>query len=101
MTHILANFGALETGASQLRTGANEMQLTEQTQLSQVMGSVDYWSDIAGGDGELGSVSQQWRTRSDAACTEATQRSGAIDIANGEYQGCQQQVVGIIRNFGG
>ena len=100
MTHILANFGAMETGAGQLRSGASELQATEQTQISQIMGSADYWSDIAGGEGELGSVGQQWRARSDAAHTEATQRSGAIDTCTADYQSGLQQACSIISQFG-
>jgi hypothetical protein len=100
MTHILANFGAMETGATQLRSGAAELQATEQTQMSQLMGSVDYWSDIAGGNGELGATGQMWRARSDASHTEATQRSSAIDTSNADYQSGLQQAVSIISQFG-
>ncbi|MGW6282662.1 hypothetical protein [Kribbella sp. NPDC055071] len=101
MTYIKAEFNAMNMGASQLKSGATELQATEEMQMRQIIGSADYWSDVAGGEGSLGATGQQWRMRSDASHTEATQRGTAVDASQQEYAGGLQQVVGIISQFNG
>jgi hypothetical protein len=98
MTHIMANFGGIESGAQVQRQGATTLRQSGDETQSRFVSSGDYWSD--GANLEQVATGQQWWTTNDASAEEADRRGGAMNTASADYQGCLQQSIGIVSRLG-
>jgi len=98
MTHILANFGAIDSGAQVHQSGAAALRDSGDMNLTRFRGSADYWSDIAQSDG-LNVTGQQWYQTNDGSVTVANDQANKMRVVNSDYQSTLQQSLGILSSL--